>query len=141
MYIDTDYLSPPVPRGKRQWKAYYAYLKGFLLYFAPVSAVHIHVQCKCTLMLIAYLVECHQEKRVMGLNPTLWQPIFCFRQGVLCCLGLLPQHPIIMCTLYIHCTCTCMYTCRYWNCITNSVCVCFTTLYHTQYLCSSIYYM
>ena len=72
MYIATDYLSPPVPRGKRQWKAYYAYLKGFLLYFAPVSAVHIHVQCKCTLMLIAYLVECHQElKRVMGLNPTL----------------------------------------------------------------------
>jgi PH/SEC7 domain-containing protein len=24
-----------VPRGKRNWKAYYAYLKGFLLYFAP----------------------------------------------------------------------------------------------------------
>ena len=26
-----------VPRGKRQWKAYYGFLKGFLLYFAPVS--------------------------------------------------------------------------------------------------------
>lgn len=28
-----------VARGKRQWKAYYAYLKGFLLYFAPVSLI------------------------------------------------------------------------------------------------------
>jgi len=25
-----------VPRGKRQWKPFYAHLKGFLLYFAPV---------------------------------------------------------------------------------------------------------
>ena len=26
-----------VPRGKRQWRPYYAYLKGFLLYFGEVS--------------------------------------------------------------------------------------------------------
>jgi len=24
-------------RGKRQWKHFYAHLKGFLLYFAPIS--------------------------------------------------------------------------------------------------------
>ena len=33
-----------VSRGKRQWKAYYAYLKGFLLYFAPVSTqIHVYI--------------------------------------------------------------------------------------------------
>ena len=26
-----------VPRGKRQWKPYYVFLKGFLMYFVPVS--------------------------------------------------------------------------------------------------------
>ena len=30
-------LSLTVPRRKRQWKCFYAHLKGFLLYFAPVS--------------------------------------------------------------------------------------------------------
>jgi len=30
-------LSLTVPRGKRQWKCFYAHLKGFLLYFAPVG--------------------------------------------------------------------------------------------------------
>ena len=30
-------LSLTVPRGKRQWKCFYAHLKGFLLYFARVS--------------------------------------------------------------------------------------------------------
>lgn len=29
-----------VPRGKRQWKPYYAYLKGFLLYLVPVSKIY-----------------------------------------------------------------------------------------------------
>jgi len=29
-----------VARGKRQWRPYYAYLKGFLLYLQPVSQVH-----------------------------------------------------------------------------------------------------
>ena len=29
-----------VPRGKRQWKSYYAYLKGFLLYFFPVRSLY-----------------------------------------------------------------------------------------------------
>ncbi len=29
-------LPSAVPRGKRNWKPYYAYLKGFLLYFGEV---------------------------------------------------------------------------------------------------------
>lgn len=37
------FFSLTVPRGKRQWKAYYAYLKGFLLYFAPVSQLYTYV--------------------------------------------------------------------------------------------------
>ena len=33
----TDVFFPrTVPRGKRQWKPFYAHLKRFLLYFAPV---------------------------------------------------------------------------------------------------------
>jgi len=36
--IDTADIcfSLTVPRGKRLWKPFYAHLKGFLLYFAPV---------------------------------------------------------------------------------------------------------
>ena len=30
-------VSLTVPRGKRQWRHFYAHLKGFLLYFASVS--------------------------------------------------------------------------------------------------------
>ena len=30
-------LSLTVPRGKRQWKCFCAHLKGFQLYFSPVS--------------------------------------------------------------------------------------------------------
>ena len=32
-----DAAHKKVPRGKRQWKPYYCQLKGFLLYFIPVS--------------------------------------------------------------------------------------------------------
>ena len=37
MYVYCDVLSVLlVPRGHRGWKAYYAYLKGFMLYFTEV---------------------------------------------------------------------------------------------------------
>ena len=55
-----------VARGKRNWKQYYAYLKGFLLYFGQVllsrlltyTYIHVHA-CTC---IYTYIINCQLGK-------------------------------------------------------------------------------
>ena len=41
IYMCMFLCFPTVPRGKRQWKAYHAVLKGFMLYFTAVSEITV----------------------------------------------------------------------------------------------------
>ena len=59
-YIFFVFLLSSVPRGKRHWKPYYAYLKGFVLYFAPVSVTNLqHTYARVTVVVLCVTTLAH----------------------------------------------------------------------------------
>ena len=62
---EMDGAHKKVPRGKRYWRPYYAYLKGFLLYFVPVGCFLYSISIHCI-----YALLLSQENGKLNLEDT-----------------------------------------------------------------------